>query len=380
MSKIVFYDDQIINILLTEERPSGGASVQAYGWIKGLLEYGHEVYIITDLSRVGTLKDECRDIKLIPSFNYQKGIRWFRWLYYRMPYLYRELKRVKPDYLYKGIPSWHSFLIGIICYHLDINFIQRISNDFLIDKRFFNSYSKVHWAFQNMGMRLSDYILCQNDYQFKIIHSQFPKKSIKKLCNPICLRSNEIMDVTHREYIAWLGLFQYQKNLKLLYEIATKLPQENFLIAGKESSEIDPDTIYYLGKLKELHNVQFYGFIKRDQVLPFLAKAKFLLNTSHYEGFSNTFLEAMAVGTPILTSTKVNPDAIISEYDLGIVYNDASDLVEKLKELQLENYKSLSTNVVEYLSSKHDYKILTQELMKFLNSHKSVKSKNLVVT
>ncbi|WP_394334865.1 hypothetical protein [Aquiflexum balticum] len=36
--------------------------------------------------------------------------------------------------------------------------------------------------------------------------------------------------------------------------------------------------------------------------MEFLNQAKFLLSTSRYEGFSNTFHESMIVGTPILTT------------------------------------------------------------------------------
>jgi glycosyltransferase involved in cell wall biosynthesis len=368
MAKFLFYDDQIINILLKEERPSGGAAVQAYGWVQGLLALGHEVYVMTDMSRIGTLKEECHQIKFIPIFDSSKGIRWFRWLYYRIPYIYRELKKVKPDYLYKGIPSWHSFVFGLICQRLNIKFIQRISNDFLIDKRFLKNHSKTHQTFQNMGMQLSDYILCQNEYQFETIHKQFPRKAVKKISNPIYLKPAEASSPVHpRDYIAWLGLFQYQKNLKLLYEIACGLPQEKFLVAGKEVWDIDPDTLHYLNKLKELPNVSFHGFIKRDQVLPFLAKAKFLLNTSHYEGFSNTFLEAMVIGTPLLTSHKVNPDNIILDFNLGIVYQDAEDLIVKLKQVSPEKYSQMSASALEYVAAKHDYRPLTKELVGFLN-------------
>lgn len=368
MARFLFYDDQIINILLKEEQPSGGAAVQAYGWIQGLLALGHEVYVMTDMSRMGPLKEECAGIKFIPTFDYAKGIRWFRWLYYRIPYLYRTLKKVKPDYLYKGIPSWHSFVIGLICQQLGIRFIQRISNDFLIDERFLKNHSRAHRKFQQMGMQLSDYILCQNEYQFSTLHRQFPNKAVKKIANPIYLQpATAIPGEPRRDYIAWLGLFQYQKNLKLLYQIACLLPQEQFLIAGKKSWDADAETLHYLDKLSDLPNVRFHGFIKRDQVLPFLAKAKYLLNTSHYEGFSNTFLEAMVIGTPILTHAHVNPDSIISNFRLGIVYADAADLVAQLAQMAPAAYARMSANALEYVAARHDYRPLTKELVGFLN-------------
>lgn len=373
MAKFLFYDDKIINILLKDEKPSGGAAVQAYGWIRGLLAAGHQVYIMSAPIKRELLKKDCQNIKIIPDYNPAKGIRWIRWVYYRLPYIYKTLKKNKPDYIYKGIPSWHSFLLGLLCQMLDIKFIQRISNDFLIDDRFFLKYSKSHRIFQDFGFKLSDYILCQNDYQLGVIAKKFPDKKNLKISNPIILDpSTDLSSVHSRSYIAWLGLFQYQKNLKLLFEIASLLHDEQFVIAGKEIPKIDRETTYYLNKLKELPNVKFIGFLHRQQVLPFLAKSKFLLNTSHYEGFSNTFLEAMAVCTPIITSDKVNPDSIITKNLLGIVYKDGHDLLSQFKLLTPDVYQTMASNAYKHVFQNHDYKLLTNNLTSLLNVNEKV--------
>ncbi|MBD1397715.1 glycosyltransferase family 4 protein [Pontibacter sp. JH31] len=368
MAKFLFYDDKIINILLQDEKPSGGAAIQAYGWIRGLLAAGHEVYLMTEPVDRELIKKDCQDIKIIPDYNPSKGIRWIRWVYYRLPFIYGALKKHKPDYIYKGIPSWHSFLLGVICHILNIKFIQRVSNDFLIDDRFFLKYSKSHRLFQDFGFKLSDYILCQNDYQLKLIAKKFPDKTNLKISNPIILKSStDLNSIGSRSYIAWLGLFQYQKNLKLLYQIASLMHNEQFVVAGKAIPKIDEETLYYLNELQELPNVKLIGFLTRQQVLPFLADAKFLLNTSHYEGFSNTFLEAMAVGTPILSSDLVNPDSIITKNNLGIVYKDAHDLHTQYCSLQADDYQIMSSNAYKHVFQNHDYRQLTQDLTNILN-------------
>jgi glycosyltransferase involved in cell wall biosynthesis len=122
-----------------------------------------------------------------------------------------------------------------------------------------------------------------------------------------------------------------------------------------------------LQQLKQLPNVRFVGFLERDQVLPYLAKAKFLLNTSHYEGFSNTFLEAMSVGTPIITSENVNPDHIITKHKLGIVYKDVPDLQQQYASLSPEKYEVLSGNAFQYVVQQHDYKLLSRQLLSLLS-------------
>jgi glycosyltransferase involved in cell wall biosynthesis len=367
MARFLFYDDKIINILLQEELPSGGAAVQALGWIRGLAEKGHEVYVLTDSPQHKPLKEEFSDIRLLPLYDPRKGIRWLRWAYYRFPYLYKQIKQVRPDYLYQGIPGWASFLVGLICYWLKIKYVLRISNDFLVDDRFYQSYSRTHRLFQSWGFRLTYAILCQNDYQLSIIKREYPHKKVLKISNPIVLEPpTGAAGSPVRNYIAWLGLFQYQKNLKLLYEIAVSLPEEQFVVAGKEIRAIDPETQRYVEQLKLLPNVKFAGFLHRQQVRPFLAKAKFLLNTSHYEGFSNTFLEAMSVGTPIISSHKVNPDAILTHYQLGIVYEDLADLQRQYDSLTAARYQWMADNALHYVLAHHGHQDLAGRLVSFL--------------
>ena len=227
MAKFIFYDDKIINILLKEERPSGGAAVQAYGWIRGLSESNQDVQIITKIGKNETLKDECKNIGIIPMYDHEKGIRWLRWVYYRIPYIYKSLKKSKADYLYQCVPGWQSFFIGIICYILNIKFVLRISNDYLLDERFYDRRSRIHHYFLRLGIRMSYCVLCQNDYQYNIIKSRFPSKRALKISNPIFLdTSYSNVNIQDRKYIAWVGVFQYQKNLKLLYEISSELKKE----------------------------------------------------------------------------------------------------------------------------------------------------------
>lgn len=368
MATFLFYDDKLINILLREERPSGGAAVQALGWIRGLSEKGHQVHVLTDSPQGKKLKEECGDIRLLPLYDPKKGLRWLRWVYYRLPFIYRQIKSVRPDYLYQGIPGWTSFLLALICQQLGIKFVLRISNDFLLDDRFYRNYSRTHRFFQRQGLRMASAILCQNEYQLGIIEKEYPGKKVLKISNPIVLTApGATLPPQSRRYIAWLGLFQYQKNLGLLYEIASALPQEQFVVAGKEEKTLDEETRSYLEKLRKLPNVRFAGFLHRQEVGPFLAQAKFLLNTSHYEGFSNTFLEAMSVGTPIISSDKVNPDAILTRHQLGLVYHDSRDLQQQYAALTADHYQSLAANAYHYVLAHHDHKKLAGTLSHFLH-------------
>jgi glycosyltransferase involved in cell wall biosynthesis len=367
MARFLFYDDKIINLMIENEKPCGGAAVQSYGWIKGLLDEGQEVVIMTDTSAKEKLKEECKDIRLVPFYDRDKGIRWLRWLYYRIPYTYKQIKAVKPDYLYVSIPAWPSFMLGLMCRMLKIKFIQRISNDNVIKSQYLKTSSFATKFLLNQGFRLSHHILCQNNYQLHGIKTRFPDKSSIKISNPLYLKNPELNeDHLSEGYIAWLGVYRIQKNLKRLYEIAIQLKNEQFVVAGKEGANYDHETREYIEKLKQLPNVKFTGYLSRTQVLPYLAKAKFLLNTSHYEGFSNTFLESLSVGTPIITGAHVNPDSIISNNNLGIIYKDVPDLCKQFALITPELYQKMSDKSREYVTRNHSYRVLAQRLIRYL--------------
>jgi glycosyltransferase involved in cell wall biosynthesis len=210
--------------------------------------------------------------------------------------------------------------------------------------------------------------VAQSDYQYKELVKTYPKKMIAKLYNPIELKSQFLQKKNKLDgYIAWVANFRFQKNLKLLYEIASICVNETFKIAGQPLMPMDEETETYVKKLKSLENVEFVGIIPQGDILTFYSNSKYLLSTSRYEGFSNTFLESMMTGTPILTSENVNPDGIIDNYELGFLYKDEHDIKRILNSISDDEYVQKSENCIEYVKNNHDHLVLGKKLLELLN-------------
>jgi glycosyltransferase involved in cell wall biosynthesis len=370
MSKFLFFETQTMELLATQGKPSGGAAVQTLVWMEGLHQNGHKIFQAKLENDKRVIREAYRKFDLVPLYHKNKGMRIVRWASYRLPKIFFAFSRVKPDFVYESIPFWGSYWISIFCKLLGIKHIIRISNDNLLDKRLRNTASSSHQFFLFLGLRLSDFILAQNDYQYNTLKTKYPNKKILKIHNPIIVDRQHLNSKTEPSgYIAWVANFRYQKNLKLLFEIAQTLPNEEFKIAGNPNSKIDAESKEYVEKLKKLPNVTFMGKIEREDILRFLENAKFLLNTSRYEGFSNTFLEAMIVGTPILTTASVNPDGIVSVYNLGMIYENPNDIAEKVRSLDTRDYREMSKNCNQYIQEYHDHSRLTQKLEEFLGFH-----------
>jgi glycosyltransferase involved in cell wall biosynthesis len=101
-------------------------------------------------------------------------------------------------------------------------------------------------------------------------------------------------------FILHVGTIEPRKNLPLLFEIAAQT-KEHIVVAGKLGWLTDP----ILAKVKELgveDRVTFTGFVADDDLPPLISAAHVLAMPSKYEGFGLPILEAMACGTPVISS------------------------------------------------------------------------------
>ncbi len=115
-------------------------------------------------------------------------------------------------------------------------------------------------------------------------------------------------------FILHVGTVEPRKNLPLLFEAAAQI-KEHVVVAGKLGWLTDP----ILAKVKELgveDRVTFTGFVADDDLPALISSATVLAMPSKYEGFGLPILEAMACGTPVVTSNaaslpEVGGDAVL---------------------------------------------------------------------
>jgi glycosyltransferase involved in cell wall biosynthesis len=368
MAKFFFFETAVLELIVNNGNASGGAAVQTLMWMDGLNKLGHEVFLASFEDENREIRPCFNYIKIVPIYHTKRGLKIIRWISYRLPNIYNKLKLIEPDYFYESVPFWGSYLFGLICKSLGTKQIIRISNDNLLDDRLKNTASSSHQFFLFLGLKWSDIIFAQNNYQYKILIGKFKNKKIYILKNPIIIQEEFLFPKNNIQgHLAWIANFRYQKNLRLLYKIAKSMPYESIKIAGVPTSHFDDESKEYCAKLKLLENVEFLGKLNRDEIFILLQSAKFLLNTSRYEGFSNTFLEAMVTGTPILTSSMVNPDKIVSKNQLGFVYENVNELVFFLENLSEEKYLQLSKNCQKFVQIEHNHINLTEKLLNYLS-------------
>lgn len=367
--RLLYFDFELPYLINDADMPVGGAAVEWSNWIKGFVENGHELGVMTWKGAEQYVSDSDIPFEWVETYSNNEGIRYIRTFTLRLPRLISAIRYFKPDVVIKGCASLSTGLICMAAKICNVPFVYRAANDMDADNRYKQRMSKLEAKMYDYGITNSAAIVCQNQYQYDMFSRNFPKKKITTIYNPYNIDSlSNNSNCQKREYVAWLGVFQKQKNLPALYEIVKQLPNVHFRIGGKKASKgVDLETEKALNKLEESPNVTFEGYIKRTEVSKFLSGAKLLLNTSHYEGFSNTFLESFASGTPIVTTRMVDPDNIIERHSLGEIaatHDDLAELVMKVVESQ--NYESLSDKCFSYLIKNHSHIDLSDRFHSFL--------------
>lgn len=362
-------DFDIPYLIKDADYPVGGAAVEWLNWVKGFQQNDDDIGVLTWKGVHDYLGTKANGYHTVETFGEDEGVRYLRTFNLRLPRFMQAIQAYRPSAVIQGCAALNTGLLCMAAHALSVPFVYRAANDMDADDRYKQRMSSYEAFFYRYGLRKADAIVCQNDYQYRKFKEQFPDKPITILHNPYEGKTEgELVPPDQRKYIAWLGVFQPQKNMPALYELAKALPQYQFRIGGKVTkSRMDEATHQALQNLEVAPNVTFEGYIKRTAIPDFLSKAHLLLNTSHYEGFSNTFLEAFAAGTPIVTTRKVDPDHIIENSRLGFVADDYLELSGGIEGIiNHENYGDLSQRCRDYVIHHHNPAQLAARFTDFL--------------
>ena len=370
--KILYLDFTLPYLYSDLDEYPGGAAVEWLHWIKGFNKINLKVGVLTYKGIRKYIKKKL-DFDLIECWDEKKGIRKLRLFYYTLPTFYKTIKNYNPDYLVQETAGRYTAYMAIIAKLLRKKFIYRVASDQEVDNRLKTYLTKTDFFLFNIGLKFADFILCQNKYQEKRLRERLPKKKIFLIYNPFNIVNNEkTFEKRNRTFIAWVGSFTYLKNLPALLEIIKKHPTLKFKIAGKPNKyQTDSETNIAIGELKKLDNVEFVGLLKNEEITNFLKNAYALMNTSRLEGFSNTFIEAWSVGTPVISTNSVNPDNIISDKGLGIIvdsYINLSSAIEKIITLPEGEFHLISNRCKDYVKEMHDAEVLAKRFMKIIEN------------
>lgn len=165
-----------------------------------------------------------------------------------------------------------------------------------------------------------------------------------------------------KDYVLCLSTLEPRKNLRLLLDAYSSLFHEGIaeeiVLAGRKGWKMED---FLKGYPEEfLEHVHFTGFVD-DEDLPAIYKlAKVFVFPSLYEGFGIPPLEALACGTPVISSDAASMPEILGHNVTYFNSMDIKSLIAIIKNIYCDKYK----NKCDIDISKYNWKMQSDILIK----------------
>lgn len=165
------------------------------------------------------------------------------------------------------------------------------------------------------------------------------------------------LDLDAEKIIISMGRIEKKKGFDILIEsfvdVLKAFPSAKLIIAGPDEGELS-NLLLLVDNLKLTQSVFFIGSISGQRKIDFLANADVFALPSHNENFGNVYVESLAAGTPIVSSTNT-PWSDVEVEDCGKwVPNQVFDTSSAIVEMLRKDRELLRVNSKRY-AKKYDW-------------------------
>jgi glycosyltransferase involved in cell wall biosynthesis len=178
-------------------------------------------------------------------------------------------------------------------------------------------FRRLEKAALEYGIRHAPRIVVQTRHQASLLKTHYDRDAAALVRN-FHPSAREAIDKSGPWTVLWIGNLKPVKNPLAFVDLAKAFADRSdvrFLMIGDPSG--DPECAREIvRRAAEIPGFRFIGKQSQDQVNELLAKSHLLVNTSHYEGFSNTFIQAWMREVHVV-SLNADPDGLLETEGLG---------------------------------------------------------------
>jgi glycosyltransferase involved in cell wall biosynthesis len=135
------------------------------------------------------------------------------------------------------------------------------------------------------------------------------------------------------QFILYLGTLEPRKNIPLLLQAYANLKCPQHLVIGGDKGWHYAEIFSTVERLGLQDRVHFPGYIPQADQPLWYAAAMLFVYPSRYEGFGLPPLEAMACGTPTITSNAASLPEVVGDAGFTVSPDDVVGLTESLQQL-----------------------------------------------
>jgi len=350
--KICFYALNAYPTLAgTPEARVGGAEVQQVLIASYLVEQGHEVtFVVRDHGQQDG--EVIRGIKVLKAYKPSAGLPVVRFIHPRFTGSWSALKAADADIYYQRCASMETGLLALFCKMNNKPFIfaSGSDSDFEFSKIMASSIRDKY--LYTYGLKRANLIITQTNNQRKLLNDNFSLDA--EVISNSWGKDNAVQEVSDTNgYVLWVSTLRGLKRPELFMDLAEALPDVEFVMVGGSANGEQAVYDNAEARAKQLPNMHFVGFVPFDEVDKFFNGAKIVVNTSIFEGFPNTFLQAWQRSIPVVSY--FDPDDLVKRKQIGIAVTEKEEMSDAIHKLVTNNdlYASYQHRAKEYFENNH---------------------------
>ncbi|CAD5913065.1 Protein RfbU [Planktothrix tepida] len=287
---------------------------------------------------------------MTPDQGTKGHLRRLLWTQFKLPQIYQQLKG---NLIFSPIPEAPLYCgcRSIVMAHdlIPLRFPRRGSR--------LTAYFKYYIP---LVLSQAEHIVCNSisTAQDLVNFFDIPEQKI----TPIPLAYNpqrfQFLDLPTRNYFLYIGRHDAYKNLSRLINAFSKLKhlsEYELWFAGPTDETYTPELKKQVQDLELTQQVKFLNYVPFEQLIPMINQAIAVVFPSLWEGFGFPVLEAMACGTPVITSNLsslpevggnaalyVNPYQVEEITEAMETLANNTEMRSHLRQLGLEQVKQFS--------------------------------------
>src|SRR5690554_1450969 len=298
--------------------------------------------------------------------------------------LIRFCRKNPPDYIFTSLGASVSAAWLKPFIPKSITLVRRMAGTLGGEKGFMaRPFKQFFYLFANGAVaKASDVIICQSYYMVEDYKKELGRKlepKLKVIYNPIdparAIRlAEEVPDETFD--LVGIGRLVTQKDYRTMINAIHKLKKRGWTemklgIIGHGFKE--PSLRKQVRELGLEQNVFFLGF--RSNPFSYLKRAKMLLSSSLYEGFSNVIIESLVLGIPVVaTDCPSGNREVIQPGMNGLLceLENPKDMAVKIEEVLKNPQQFDSKKIAAEAQDKYHFEKIGREFMEVFGSGEGV--------
>ena len=254
--------------------------------------------------------------------------------------LYRALHDIQPDVIYQRVACGYTGIAAHYARRNGARLIWHISSDADVNPQRLRAGTNAirrhldKWSIE-YGIRHAHHIVAQTETQAQSLERNYRRTADAVIPN-FHPAPREVITKTGPLSVVWVANLKPLKRPEVFVRLAAQLRDvkgARFVMVGAQPTHPHGGWSERLMRsIRATPHIEYLGELTQDEVNKLLARAHVLVNTSQYEGFPNTFIQAWMREVPVV-SLNIDPDGVLEREAVGFHARTEERLLQVVRKL-----------------------------------------------